>query len=505
MSRLSKNIIYNLVGQGLLLFLSFVAVKYIFKQLGEDALGIIYFTFTMNALLCAVLEMGICSTTVREVSARFESEPNYIRDLIRTFSLFYWGIYALFGVTIFFLAPVLVEKWINLKTMDPATAIYVLRILGIASLVALPKSLYVSLFRGLQRMEFNNFIDVVTSGLQQFGTILILALGGNLYHVVYWFAACYGLRIITYSAVSFRFFPLRALIPGYSSGVIKRNLGFASRMMSISIMATIHTQADKLIISKLLPIGVFGYYGVAYGNVSKGTLVTSAISQAAYPSFSAIFKAGDRTGLMSQYQKLQDLLCFGIVPLFAAIPFTLLPLFSYLLNEQAARILLLPTTLLCVGFYMNGTVNIPYIFSLAVGKPGIVVRQNFYALFVVLPVTVLLIYYFGLTGAGLSWVFYHLFYYSYAVPRMCRECMEIPVWKWYLHVLKIFILVSLTYGSAWAIVEFTGTYSIPCLALTYLVASILFLIGAYFMIGDGLRRTIFNHFQALKRKIVEIT
>lgn len=113
MSRLSKNIIYNFIGQGLLLILGFVAVRYIFRQLGEDALGIIYFTAMMNALLCVALEMGICSTTVREVSAHSKSEPDYIRSLIRTASVFYWGAYAVLSLTIYFLAPVLVEKWIK--------------------------------------------------------------------------------------------------------------------------------------------------------------------------------------------------------------------------------------------------------------------------------------------------------------------------------------------------------------------------------------------------------
>ena len=503
MSRLSKNIIYNLFGRGLLLVMGFISVKYIFKQLGEDALGIIYFTAMINTMLRAVLEMGICSTTVREVSAHFESEPEYIKNLIRTFSLFYWGAYALIGVMIFFLAPALVEKWINLKTMDSAAAIYVLRILGIASFVALPTSFYSSLFRGLQRMEFNNFIDVVTSGFQQFGTILILVFGGNLFHVVYWFTACYGLRIFTYLAVSGHFFTVQALVPGYSAEVVKRNLGFASRMMSISILATIHTQADKVIISKLLPIGTVGYYGVAYGNVSKGQLLTGAISQAAFPSFSAMFKAGDRIGLMSQYRKLQDLLCFGIVPIFAVIPFALLPLFSYLLNEEAARLLLLPTTLLCVGFYMNGTLNVPYIFSLAVGRPDIGARQNFYGLFVTLPVTVLLIYYLGLTGAGLSWVFYHIFSYSYGVPRTCRECLEIRVWAWYLHVLRVFILVGLTYGTAWIALYVIGNHSILLLISAYVGASVVFLIVSYFMIGDELRETLSRLFQSLKAKIME--
>ncbi|MEC4684613.1 MAG: oligosaccharide flippase family protein [Nitrospirota bacterium] len=498
MSRLSKNIIYNLIGQGLLLVLGFVSIKYIFKQLGEDALGIIYFSTMMNALLCAVLEMGICSTTVREVSAHFKSEPDYIRDLIRTASVFYWGAYALLGLAIYFLAPVLVEKWINLKTMDSETAIYILRILGIASLVALPRSFYASLFRGLQRMEFNNFIDVVTIGLQQFGTVLILAFGGNLFHVVYWFASCYALRILIYLAVSVRFFSLKAIIPGFSSVVVKRNFGFASRMMFISIVSVIRTQADKLIISKLMPVGVLGFYSVAYGTASKGALLTGAVSQAAYPSLSELFRKGDRSKLISQYRKLQDLLCFGIVPLFAAIPFALLPLFSYILNADIATLLLVPTTLLCVGFFMNGTVNVPYVLSLAVGKPGIIARQNFYGLFVTLPVTALLIYFWGLTGAGLSWVFYHIFTYSYGVPRICRECIEIPVWQWYRHVLKIFVLTGLTYGLAWIALDFVSAHTIINLAIAYLIATILFLIGAFLLIGDELREVIVKYLKIIR-------
>lgn len=503
MSRLSKNIIYNLAGQGLLLVLGFVAVRYIFKQLGEDALGIIYFTLIMNAVLSAVLEMGICSTTVREVSGYFESEPEYIQALVRTFSLFYWGVYVLLGLAIYFLAPILVEKWINLKTMDITTAIYVLRILGIASLVALPRAFYISLLRGLQRMEFNNVIDVATSGLQQFGTILILAFGGNLFHVVYWFVICYGLSILTYLTVCIKFFSLKVLMPGYFSSVVKRNLGFASRMASISIISTIHIQADKVIISKLLPLGIFGYYGFAYTSVSKGGLVTSAISQAAFPSFSAQFKTGDWSGLIAQYWKMQDLLCFGIVSVFAAIPFALLPLFSYIFNADIAKLLLLPTTLLCVGFFMNGTLNIPYVFSLAVGKPGITARMNFYALFVVLPVTAFLIYFFGLTGAGLSWVFYHVFAYLYGVPRICSECLKISVWKWYEHIIKIFALIILTYGLAWIINEFVGNHSILSLTLAYAVGSVAFLMAAYFMIGDELRKALYRLFQTLKTRILE--
>jgi len=63
MSRLSKNIIYNLCGQGLLLILGFVAVKHIFEKLGKDVLGIIFFAAIMNIVLVAALKLGISATT----------------------------------------------------------------------------------------------------------------------------------------------------------------------------------------------------------------------------------------------------------------------------------------------------------------------------------------------------------------------------------------------------------------------------------------------------------
>jgi O-antigen/teichoic acid export membrane protein len=503
-SRLSKNIVYNLLGQGLLLVLGFVAVRYIFRRLGEDALGIIYFAAVLNAILCAVLEMGICSTTVREVSAHFESDPGYIKDVIRTFSLLYWGLYVLLAAAIFFLAPFLVKSWISLKAMDPATATRVLRVLGIASLVALPKSFYVSLFRGLQRMEFNNVIDVTISGLQQFGTIFILALGGNVFHVVYWFAACYGLSVLAYFFVSARFFSLRALVPGCSFSVIKRNLSFASRMMSVSIISTIHSNFDKLIISKLLPIGTVGYYGIAYAGASKGMLLAGAVSQAAFPSFSALFRAGDHDSLITQYWKLHDLLCLGMAPILAIVPFALLPLFSYVFNEETARRLLVPTIFLCVGFYLNGTLYIPHVFSLAVGRPGIAARSNFYALFVVLPITALLIYFFGLAGAGLSLVSYHIFGYCYGVPRICRECLNIPLGRWYSHVLKIFAVIGLTYGVAGVILGTAGGASIVSLILAYSLASMVFLVGSYFIMGEELQEALSGHLNRLRAQIASV-
>jgi hypothetical protein len=139
---------------------------------------------------------------------------------------------------------------------------------------------------------------------------------------------------------------------------------------------------------------------------------------------------------------------------------------------------------------MNATIQMPYVLSLAMGKPQIAARLNLYALVAVLPVTAALILLFGLPGAGFSWVFYHLFAYAYMVPRISRECLHRPVLTWHLHVLKVVGLAAVTYGLAWLVIDLLQAFSLPALVLAYAAASIAFGAGAYLSIDPDLKDTI---------------
>jgi O-antigen/teichoic acid export membrane protein len=505
MSRLAKNTIYNLMGQGALMVLGFIAVKYIFRQLGEDALGIIYFALTASTLLSAMLEMGIGSTAVREISSHATSEPAYTVDLIRTGSFFFWNVYAFLALLLVLGAPAIAHHWIKLRTLGPETAIRALRVIGIGSLVAFPRTIYVSILRGLQRMEFNNLIDVGTSGLQQLGTIVILLLGGGLMQVAHWMAICFFAGIAAYAFICTRFFPWRALVPGFFLLVVRRNFKFASNMAVTSLLSVVGSQADKAIVSKVMPVGMFGYYGIAYAGAAKGQLVTTALAQAALPSLCELHAAGNRNALLSQYNRLQDFLCFVTLPIFAAIPFAAVPVFTFVLNAEAARLLLLPTIFLCLGFYLNGTLNVPYVFSLAVGRPDISARFSFYALFVVPPAATLLVYFWGLKGAAFSWVVYNLFSYVYTIRRICAECgLAISPLRWLAQVFRFLGPGAIIYGSAWAICKIVGHASIYALAGGYGLASSLFVLGSFLLMGAELRKSFQGLVRNLRAKYAEV-
>lgn len=492
MSRLFKNIIYNVVGQGLVLALTFVAVRFIFRGLGDDAFGLIYFNLLMTAVIVGALELGIGSAIVREVSGYQELDPGYVRNLVRTTSLLYWGLVAVFAVVLYLAAPLLVERWITLHSLSPETATSVLRILGIAGLLNLPRVLYTSLLRGLQRMEFNNAIDIVVSVLIQLGIVVILAAHGNLYEVSFWIASCYVLSTLAYMVVTARFFGWAALLPRLFRAVVTRNVRYTGQTMSISVLSLVQLQSGSLLVSKLMPISSFGFYGLVSGITGRAAFIASAVAQAAFPSLSSLHRAGDERGLLAQYRKLNDLLCYVTLPLFALIVFAAVPVFSYVITPQVAHLLLLPTAFLSLGFYMSGTVTAAYVVSLAVGRPDIAARANLLALFVVLPVTAGLVVIFGLAGAAFSWVFYNLFLYVYAVPRFCRECLHVPVAGWYARVARVYFLGVATYGLAWlaAYIGTGGSYTAVTMVVTFLAASIAFGVLALMLIGSELKDTL---------------
>jgi O-antigen/teichoic acid export membrane protein len=484
MSRLSSNILWNLGGQVVLLALGLLAVRFVFRQLGADAFGLILFAQTASFVLMGIFDLGISSTIVREVAAHFDSDRAYVAELLRTGTSFYWGAYLLLGATVVLAAPALVSHWVNLRTIDAASATQLVRVLFLGALLTLPRSLYGSLFRGRQAMGVNNVIESVALAIQQLGIIVILVLGGGVFSVAAWFSASYLLSVLAYVVVAARVVPASALVPGYSATAVRRNLTFSLHMMATSSLGMLFGQIDKVLVSKLMPIGTLGTYGFAATLVAGVARVTSSIVLAAFPSFSDLFHRLDHAALVAQYRKVHALVTFGTAPLFAALTFGGLPMLTYVFNGSTARMLMAPLVVLCIGSYLNATLSAPYILSLAVGRPQIAARQNFLALFVVMPLAVALTLWLGLVGAAGSWLVYQLFAYTYSPPRICRECLHVPVRTWYGHIVKQLALIAATYGISFAVVQNAST---SVLAVAYVAASIVYVAAGLKLFGAELR------------------
>jgi len=505
MSKVLRNIVYNGLGQGLGLLVGFVAVRYVFRRLGGDALGLIYFSLAFSTALTVAVQLGICESAVREVASHHGNRPEYIKSFIRTSSTLYWVAYLVLAIVAYTASPYLVHHWVKLNSLDPVTAITIMRILSLGALVSLPGGLYRAMLTGLQHMGLTNVIDVSAKALQQAGIFGILSLHGNLFHVSYWIVASMVVQVaVTWVACS-RYFSLRSLlVPGLSLAVVKENMGFASGLIAITLCSWVLGQVDRVIISKLLPLALLGIYTFARSAISQGQLLTSAINTAIFPHFSALHGSGKKEELKKAYTRIHDLICLGTVPIFAAVPFAAIPVFSRMFDMPSARLLLLPATFLTIGTYINGTLTSPYVVLLAKGRTDIAAKQNIGALFVVVPVSIVSIYFFGLNGAGFSWVVYGLFAYAYGVPMACRECLGMPARAWYWHVGRIMGLALLIYGGAWVGIASHRSFYVPYLVAAYVAGTIVYCAVSFRIMDPAMRESIMSFVQLWRLKSREV-
>jgi O-antigen/teichoic acid export membrane protein len=477
-------------------------VKFIYSDLGEDALGLIYFVMTVNALLLFALEIGITSTTTREISAHFETDSLYVTQLIRTASLIYWLIFLLTGGAIYFLAPILVDKWLIFRAIDRELAIHALRVLGIFAFFAFPQSLYASLFRGLQRMEFNNIIDVAISLSRQCGIIVILQQEYGFLAVIYWISFTYVLEVIIYVVLLRKFFPLVSFLPRYFHSVAIRNIHFTSKVMVMTICGILHRQLDKIILSKFLPIGVLGFYSLAQRGVSVGDLVGNAINTAAYPQFSSLHRQAKQREMLDQYRKLQDFMCVGNALILSAIPFAMQPILSIVFSEEVARSLFFPVILMCLHAYINSMLKVPGTVAMAIGKPEFEMNALLYSLVIVIPFSIFAIRRFGIVGAPLGLLMLDIVFYVYAVPRYCKQCLKVPVKEWYMHSFKYLSLLIVAYGASLMVIARFDETNLFFLAAYYCVSTVVFLLGSVFVASDEAKATFIGFTKSMRLKMI---
>jgi O-antigen/teichoic acid export membrane protein len=491
MTRLTRNITWNVAGQGANIIAALVSARLVFHQLGGDALGLILFTLSLNAIVVSTMDLGVSNTIVRSIAKAERYDHPYVAAVVRTASSLFWTMWMVGSVALFAAAPQIVQAWLHVADINRDDAIATVRILGISALSALPRGAYSGALRGLQRMDWTNAIDVAMGFSQQLGAVVIIWRGGGIVLVAWWFAASFGLALAAYLLVSWRLMGARALVPLPSRVVARNEAEFASHMSIVSILGMFQQQADRLVVSKFLPIGLLGPYSFLFGIVSRGTFITWSIFQAALPAFTQLGGEETNTGLRRQYSKLQDLQWFAAVPPLAGIVFVEPLLLGYEFNSTIALGLFIPSILVCTGYFLNTALSMPYMISLVMGKPKITLQALSLALAIGLPITVGLVLSWGILGAALSWVLLNSLTYLIMVPRICKECLMIQPSNWYGRLVgRVGFLTTVTYGASLVLLvrlDLTGYAS--AVAIAFICSSAVYALGAYLLMGPELKES----------------
>jgi O-antigen/teichoic acid export membrane protein len=204
-------------------------------------------------------------------------------------------------------------------------------------------------------------------------------------------------------------------------------------MTSISIVATILTQTDKIILSKLLTLRVFGYYMLAVNVANALSYLVQPISAALFPKLSQLVLDEDKTNLFALYHngcKLASLIVLPAAMTLALFSKEILTL--WIRDPEIVQHAFFLVSLMVIGTAMNSLMVLPYILQLSHGWTKLVFSQNVISTILLVPLMIFMVNNFGAVGAPMVWIVLNAGYLFIMIPLMHKRILTSEMKQWYL-------------------------------------------------------------------------
>jgi len=353
-------------------------------------------------------------------------------------------------VGVWFAAPLIATRWIKADVLQPTTIEHALRIMSLAIAFQWPVSFYQGGLLGLQRQVQLNAINVVVSTFRNGGAALVLwKVSPSLSAYFVWQIVTSCLQVALLRTAVWRNLPLSDHRPRLVPKLVKNVLGFASGVSGISIASLILTQMDKVILSRLLSLQVFGYYMLASMAANGLGALTAPVFNALFPRFSSLAARGDQEGLKRAYHLGAQLMAVLVLPTAMTLVLFAHDILLLWIGDPVAALQATPIVrLLVLGSALNGIMHLPYALQLSHGwtRLGLMISGLFIVTMV--PGIILMAGRFGAVGAAAVWAFQNATYVLIGVPLTHRRLLLGEGRRWFLEDTLLPLGMALLVGIA---------------------------------------------------------
>ncbi|MHB8845789.1 MAG: oligosaccharide flippase family protein [Nitrospirota bacterium] len=439
------NIIANFAGKAWSGIINFAFVPLYIKFLGIEAYGLIGIFVSLIALL-SILDMGL-SATLNRALAQFASSPDSdqeARNLTRTFEVIYWVMGIFIGLFVFFLAPLIANAWVKAGDIPTATIQHALMIMGLIIAIQWPSSLYSGALTGLQRQVLMNGLRSTIATIQAVGAIFVLWLvSPTIYAYFVWQLVVSIVQTVIFAYAVWSVLPKTSIRPSFKKDLLVSNFRFAAGMAGISVVVTILTQMDKIVLSKVLPLQTFGYYILAINVGSMLSYLVQPIATALFPKFAQLAAPHQEQELAIMYHKGCQFASLMVFP--AALTLLLFSnavLMFWLRDAATVQHTNGIVRIVVMGSILNAVMTLPYNLQLAHGWTSLSFYKNVIAVILLVPLLLVTVRIWGAQGAALVWVILNLGYFLIEIPIMHRLLLKNEMKKWYWHDIGMPFLAS---------------------------------------------------------------
>lgn len=401
-SRLARNSIYNLLGQGVPFLAAVIAIPLLIKGLGTDRFGVLTIAWMVIGYF-SLFDFGLSRALTQVVAERIGVSRDTVAPPLVWAALALMFVLGLVGmVVVGLIAPWLVLSVLKIPGPLQVETLHAFYMLAAAIPMVVVTAGVVGILSAFQRFGVLNAIRV-PMGLYTFvAPLAILPFSQSLLWVTAVLVAGRLLAGVAY------FWACRDVMPPVRRGlvqqyeVIRPLFRFGAWMTVTNVVSPLMQYLDRFVVGAIVSIAAVAYYATPYEAVTKVLIVPGAILGVLFPAFAASYRQdhGRMVQLYTRGTKYISLILFPGILLVAAFAFEGLRLW---LGDEFARQSASVMKVLAIGVFINGIAQVFATLVQGVGRPDLGAKLHLIELPIYLPMLWLAIHRFGILGAALVW------------------------------------------------------------------------------------------------------
>jgi O-antigen/teichoic acid export membrane protein len=423
----------NVAGRGVVAALGILLVPVYIRFLGIEAYALVSFYVLLQTVF-GVLDLGLGTTTSRELAIRVahDERRGEARDVLRTLESIYWLIGVAIGVTIVAAAPFIASRWLQPEALDVATVQIAIVLMGLNAALQWPYTIYEGALNGLQRIFEYNTVYAGMQIVRHVGSVAVLWWRPTVTSFFVWQLVVSAATTTLLVLAAWKYMP-RGAAPRVRMHVIAGIWRFAAAMTVTGTLGMVVSYADRVVLSRTLPLKTFGYYSVA-ATVATGLLYLMApISLTFLPRFTELLAKKQYADAIRSYHLSAQLMTAALVPLavvLAAFSREVLTLWtgSTVIAANASTI---AAVLLC-AILLYALMEIPYMFQLAEGRGTLAAYTNLIAVIVYLPMLAFMVRRYGALGAAVPLLILYAAKFLIWTHVVHTQVLRGEKWRWYV-------------------------------------------------------------------------
>ena len=450
----------NYAGQSVAALIGFAAVPLYMRLLGHDGFGMVGFLLVLQNSL-AVLDLGLGMAATREIGRHGGATGlREIRDLIRTLEVGYYAMAVTMAAGIMVSAGPLSKRIIEAAAIPQDTINQCLVAAALTVGLRWPVALYSGVLRGRERyVMLNAVISFVAIGKAVVGLLVLTFVSRSViaFYLVQVAAAYVELALMAAAAWSSARCDASGP-PRFRGHMLLRLLRFSIKLSFISACAMLLKQGDRWAVTALLPIDQLGYYTTA-------VLIGMGIGRVVWPVQSAVFTrlslhhASGSTGeLAATFHRASLCVMAVATPVAATIGGLSTDVLRIWLRAGdpsgvAVAAGAAPLSITAIAMLFNSAMAIPYSLQVAAGWTSLAAWTNATGALLLVPVSIVAVRNWGLTGAAYGWLLFNLLYYAIIPHLVFERLLPESKARWYLKDTLPFIVVGVFLAAVFRMAE----------------------------------------------------